>query len=231
VERLMLLDIVLGDQRHYWLGTEKDKVGYLQKHDTFGRKLADDVFPRLVYGTGQSKTIRYFPDKLPVGIENEDGRRLLFIYLVRHERPDEFRLFLGRHAELLRHLFEWTIRLVLPRRFMKARRLYEWAIREQLATPLDYSIVGELEWYFRSKHGRDLTNVTTPDLTMAEAARKFRAARYQALEKLWLQDGYGAILDMRSPTLKNEWEMGRGRVEVAVLPHQYLQLTSLVGVA
>jgi hypothetical protein len=36
--------------------------------------------------------------------------------------------------------------------------------------------------------------VAAPDLTMAEAARKFRAARYQALEKRWLQEGYGAIL-------------------------------------
>lgn len=78
----MLLDVVLGDQHHYWLGTEKDKVGYLQNHDRSGDKLANDVFPKLVYGAGQSKTIRYFPDKLPIGIEKRDGRRLLFVYLV-----------------------------------------------------------------------------------------------------------------------------------------------------
>ena len=230
VERLMLLDVVLGDQHHYWLGTEKDKVGYLQNHDRSGDKLADEVFPKLVYGAGQSKTIRYFPDKLPIGIEKQDGRRLLFVYLVRHQRPDEFRLFLGRHAELLRHQFEWTIRIVFPRRFVKARSLYQWAIREVLATPV-HGVVDDLEWYFRSKHGRDLAGVATPDLTMAEAARKFRSARYQSLERLWLQDGHGVLYDLMSHTLKEHWQLGRGRVEVVVLPHQYLQLTSLVGVA
>jgi hypothetical protein len=174
VERLMLLDVVLGDRDHYWLGTEKDKV---------------------------------------------------------HERPDEFRVFLGRHAELLRHLDEWTIRIVFPRRFVKARNLYQGAIREELATPLDHRLVDELDWYFRSKHGRDLSNVKAPDLTMSEAARKFRAARYQALERRWLQEGTGALWDISSHTLKEEWRLGRGRVEMVVLPHQYLQLTSLVGVA
>jgi hypothetical protein len=231
VERLMLLDIVLGDQHHYWLGTEKDKVGYFQRYDRFGDKLRDDVFPKVVYGAGDSKTIRHFPDKLPIGIAKTDRDRHLFVYLVRHERPDEFRVFLGRHAELLRHLFEWTIRIVFPRRFVKARSLYQWAIREELATPLDHRLVDELDWYFRSKHGRDLSNVKTPDLTMAEAAKKFRAARYQALERRWLHEGWGALWDISSPTLKEVWRRGHGRVEMVVLPHQYLQLTSLVGVA
>jgi hypothetical protein len=229
VERLMLLDIVLGDKDHYWLGTEKDKVGYFRDHERYGEKLKDDVLPRFVYRAGESKTIRYFPDKLPIGIGRE-SRRYLFVYLARHERPDEFRLFLGRHAELLRHLTEWTIRIVFPRRFVKARQLYQWAVREELATPLDHRLVDELDWYFRSKHGRDLSNVAAPDLTMAEAARKFRAARYQALERRWLQDR-GSLWDISSHTLKEHWQMGRGRVEMVVLPHQYLQLTSLVGVA
>lgn len=44
----MLLDIVLGDQDHYWLGTEKDKVGYFRNYERYGEKLDDDVFPRLV---------------------------------------------------------------------------------------------------------------------------------------------------------------------------------------
>lgn len=59
-------------------------------------------------------------------------------------------------------------------------------------------------WYLRSKHGRDLTHVTTPDLTLAEAARQVRSARYQALERLWLQDG-GAISDMVSHTGRRWW--------------------------
>lgn len=30
IERLMLLDVVLGDKKHTWLGTEKDKLGYFR---------------------------------------------------------------------------------------------------------------------------------------------------------------------------------------------------------
>ena len=117
----------------------------------------------------------------------------LFVYLVRHERPDDFRLFLARHAELLRGVDEWTIRIVLPRRFQKAKSLHIWALRDDLLTPVCHGLVDELDWYFRSKHGRDLTNVTAPDLSMKEAENKFGSARYRALERLWLQEGWWGI--------------------------------------
>jgi len=66
---------------------------------------------------------------------------------------------------------------------------------------------------------------------MEEAEKKFRSGRYRALERLWLQEGWWGISGIDSHTLKDNYQLGRGRVQVMVLPHQYLQLTSLVGVA
>lgn len=43
-------------------------------------------------------------------------------------------------------------------------------------------------------------------------------------------DAVAEFLTIESHTIKNQWQLGRGRVEVMVLP-QYLQLTALVGVA
>jgi hypothetical protein len=43
---------------------------------------------------------------------------------VTREVPAEFRLFLLRHADLLKAVDEWTIRLLVPRRLRKATALY-----------------------------------------------------------------------------------------------------------
>jgi len=232
IERLMLLDVVLADTRHTWLATEKDKLAYFRARQLWDSSNNDDSFPRLAFGEGARRTFRYFPDKLPIGLERgSGGRGHLFVYLVRQVRADDFRVFLARHAELLRGVDEWTIRIVLPRRLEKAKSLHLWALRDDLVSPVKHGVVEELEWYLKSKHGYDLTNVKTPDLTMKEAAEKFGSGRYRALERLWLQEGYNAIGGIGSHTLKEKCQLGRGRVQVMVLPHQYLQLTSLVGVA
>jgi hypothetical protein len=232
VERLMLLDVVLADAKHTWLGTEKD-VAYFRARELWDKRYGDDYYPRLVFGEGDRKTIRYFPDKLPVGIERDRGRdRHVFVYLVRQTIPTDFRVFLLRHADLLRALYEWTIRIVVPRRFRKAASLYRWALRDDLATPLQPRVVDELEWYLRTRHGRDVRYITPPqDLTPEQAARKFSTARFRALERTWLHNDYKGLSGAWSPILKDHLERGRGRIEFMDLPHQYLQRTSLVGVA
>src|SRR3984893_171491 len=72
IERLIILDAVLADKHYTWLGTEQDKLAYfilgllktsLQKHE----------YPHLVFGEGDSHTIRFFPDKLPIGGEGQGG--------------------------------------------------------------------------------------------------------------------------------------------------------------
>ena len=61
-------------------------------------------FPRLTFGAGAESRHRYFPGKLPTGIQ-ADRTDHVFLYLITSPVPMNFRLFLLRHSELLRPLF------------------------------------------------------------------------------------------------------------------------------
>lgn len=63
----MVLDGVLADRTLTWLGSEQDKRRYFVRR--VGDRVEPDEYPRLVFGKAPNTTIRYFPDKLPIGIE------------------------------------------------------------------------------------------------------------------------------------------------------------------
>ena len=54
IERLMVLDTVLGERRLEWLGAERDKVEYFSTATSLRLK----ELPHLVFGAGPDKTIR-----------------------------------------------------------------------------------------------------------------------------------------------------------------------------
>lgn len=121
VERLMLLDAVLADTTHTWLGTERDKLAYFR--EAIEDKLSDDYYPHVTYGQGADTTTRFFSEKLPIGVPRPRHRRHVFLYLATREVPMDFRVFLVRHADPLPRVTEWTIRVLLPRRLKKAAAL------------------------------------------------------------------------------------------------------------
>jgi hypothetical protein len=229
VERLMLLDAVLADRHHGWLGTERDKVAYFS--DRLQKDLPREWYPHLTFGEGKEKTTRYFPEKLPIGVARDGGRRHVFLYLVTREVPAEFRLFLLRHADLLKWVDEWTIRVLVPRRFRKAAALYRYALRDAFTMPLTPADVDQLDWYFRARQGQATDPAPDPDLDLGTGARKFGAARFRALHRMWEQRGIQALWAVQTGILHDHLQRGWGRLEFAELPHQYLQLTPLVGVA
>ena len=135
VERLMLLDAVLADKHYSWLGTEHDKVAY------FMNGLLNQTFRSRICRISRSAKATRRPSAIsrtscPIGVERDYGPRHVFLYLVTREVPADFRVFLFRHAELLKSVHQWTIRLLIPRRFRKAMALYRYAVRDELATPL-----------------------------------------------------------------------------------------------
>jgi hypothetical protein len=219
----------LADQHYTWLGTERDKVTY------FVERLQQDLpmawYPHLTFGEGKEKTTRYFPEKLPIGVPRDGGRPHVFLYLVTRGVPAEFRLFLLRHADLLKTVDEWTIRLLVPRRFRKAGAIYRYAVRDAFSTPLTPSQVDELDWFFRARQGLASDPAPDPDLNLAMCAQKFGAARFRALHRRWEREGLSALRSAQSTILSDQRQRGRGRVEMAEISHQYLQLTPLVGVA
>jgi hypothetical protein len=231
VERLMVLDAVLADRRYTWLGTEQDKVAYFRS--TFEQRGigTEPCLPHLIFGTGAKKVVRYFPDKMPVGLERDHGRRHVFLYLVTSDVPAGFRMFLFRHADLLGTVPQWTIRVLVPRRFRKAIALYRYALRDELATPLAPSLVDELESVFRHRAGAAGATPPPSDFDLATAKQKFAAARFRARYRMWQVDPETALWGIRSSVLRDKLSRGEGRIEFMELPHQYLRLASLVGVA
>jgi hypothetical protein len=223
----MLLDAVLADRHYGWLGTEQDKRTYFR--EAFEKDLRDDWYPHLTFGTGAEKTTRFFPDKLPVGVPLKGGRRHVFLYLATGEVPIDFRGFLLRHADLLTSVDEWTIRVLMPRRFCKAAPLYRYAVRDAYLMPLTPQETEELDWFFRGRRGEVVCPSRDRDLDLATAGRKFGAARFEALYRMWLQRGVQALWAMQGSILRDQLQRGEGRVEFAELRHQYLQLTPLVG--
>jgi hypothetical protein len=223
----MLLDAVLGDTRHSWLGTERDKVAYFD--DAFERDHRL-FYPQLRFGEGREKTIRYFPDKLPIGIAHHDGRHV-FLYLVTRRVPSDFRAFLIRYADLLMSVDEWTIRVLVPRRFWNAVALHRFAIRDTYIKRLTPQDVEEFDWFCRVRRGQ----TTEPDpyrrLDLAKAARRFGSARFRALERRWEQEGKSGLWSLQGDYLLEKFRLRRGQIRFVPLTHQYLQLTPLIGVA
>jgi len=127
VERVMILDAVLDDRRSWWLSLEGDKKRYFSlRRENW---LRPEDYPHLAFGSGRQRTIRCFPDKLPLGLAKDNNDQVVFLYLVNRRLPVDFRQFLIRHAQLFRFLRTWTVRLLVPRRFRKAVALYKAALR------------------------------------------------------------------------------------------------------
>ena len=90
IERLMVLDGVLADRSVTWLGSEREKRRYFKQR--LRDRLRDDEYPRLMFGKKPNVTVRYFPDKLPVGYERDQYRHV-FMYVARSPSPMDFRVF------------------------------------------------------------------------------------------------------------------------------------------
>ena len=224
----MLLDAVLADRRHGWLGTERDKLTYFRealRED----KLNDYFYPLMTFGSGANATTRFFPDKLPVGVPLHCEHRHVFLYLATRENPMAFRVFLLRHGTLLPHMLEWTIRVLLPRRVRKASALYRYALRDAFMNRVMPHEVEELDWYFRVRRGEVVFPASDRHYELARIAREYSAARFEALYRLWLERRYRAFWPVQYGGVRDQLLRGQARIEFAELPHQYLQLTPLVG--
>ena len=228
VERLMVLDAVLADPIFTWLGTEFDKRSYFTRR--LGERVTLDEFPRLTFGVGATARHRYFPDKLPIGISDRDEDHV-FVYLVTSPVPMDFRLFLLRHAELLRSLCRWTIRVLVPAPFASAIRMFGLAARETLATPLPPSSAEVLSSVFRERQRPAETPSEPANPRLQSLSLGYGAPRFRALFRVWQQQGDAAISGAQSVGLRDALQRGEGRVEFVKLTHQYCHLSSLVGVA
>jgi hypothetical protein len=223
VERVMILDAVPGDRRRCWLSPADDKWRFFcVKRDNY---LRPEDYPHIAFGSGRQRTVRCFPDKLPIGIEKDSTDHLVLLYLVNRRIPVDFRQFLIRHLALLRFVRTWTVRLLVPRRFRKAVALYKAALREELWMPMNPSVTKMLETYFpeRQIQGGHLSD--PDDRYIRDEFRKQGMLKIHALYRAWRRHGDGVLWQAHSTTLRDDHSRGCSAVEVELLNRQYLQLT------
>ncbi len=222
IERLMVLDAVLEDRQLTWLGTEHDKVNYF----TLSRPVPREELPAVTYRGDGASTVRYFVDKLPVGVSAGE-RTTVFLYLLTRPSPIEFRAFLEHHADLLRALPAWSIRLLIPQHLTKSSGIYTTAFLEQVAMPLRPETRDELQWYLDSRRA----GLGTRDARFRRAAEAFAAPRFQALHRVWRERGDRVVQATVSPALADAVARRVGQLDCRVLTHRYRHLSPLLATA
>ncbi len=226
LERLLVLDGVLMDPSLTWLGTEREKRAYFGA--LRGLDLRDNEYPRLVFGRAPKQTVRYFPDKLPIG-HDEYGRTHVLIYPVHSVDLVHFCLFLARHHWFLNSLPFWTVRVLSPKPLMHHARSFLWAAQMTLASPLRLDELPELLWFFEVTSRADAAELSQHAERLQATRRTFRGPRFIALCRLWHQLGDTALYVVNSQVLRDQMERGRGTVEIVEAPHDCGYLRSLAG--
>jgi hypothetical protein len=221
-ERLMLLDAVLAEPAVHWLGAEPEKVRHFLL--TCSSRLRREDLPLLTFHGEANSTVRYFPDRVPIGLDREQDRHV-FLYLVTRYLPGDFRMFLLRHAELFRALPRWVVRLLVPRPLQPAVGVYREAFRDELMSPFSPALVDELRTYFVLRRAADRQPDTVRRPDYAEANRRFRHPRFRALYRDWCLRGDAALYAARSPVIADAVTRGTACLECRVLPHVYGHLT------
>jgi hypothetical protein len=223
IERLMVLDGVITDRGHRWLATEREKVA----HFTRVTQLSRSELPYISFGLTPDDTVRYFAEKLPIGID-PDGRRHVFVYLVTRRVPIEFRAFLHRYGNLLRTLPAWTVRVLMPPHLANAAALYQAAARDELAMPLRPATVDELRWYFERRRDAATDPTILDDPRYQRGCAMFGAPRFRVLYRTWRRHGNGVLDATTSPVTADALARRTGQVDCHVLPHTYQHLSPLV---
>jgi hypothetical protein len=226
IQRLMVLDAIVEDPDLVWLGTAEEKAAHLLALT----RIRQADLPHVSVGEGETRTVRYFPDRLPIGIHLA-GRGVL-AYVVTDPWLDEFRVFLGRHAALLRALPAWTLRIVVPPHFPDIAQRSKQVVWNQLLTPLRTETIDELRWYFEQLRSHPTPSRSDDlDERFYEAREAFSAPRFKALYRAWKQDGEPALASAGSRAISDAVDAGAGRVETLELGHRYGHLSPLVAVA
>jgi hypothetical protein len=229
IERLMVLDAVLSDRETMWLATEREKVSHFVQR--CGLDSTD--LPRLEFEQRGNRTVRYFPDKLPIGVVAAD--QILLVYVVTDPSGRDFRTFLAAHRPLLQRLQRWTIRLVLPNALTAAKSTHAAALSELVAPPLRPGVLEEFRWFCETRRtlDEDGTGIrATVDVNRYTCARRaFGAPRFYAAFRAWRERGEPALHELLSPRLHDTWTRGDGRLDIHVLPHQYHHLAPAVATA
>ena len=208
-----------------WLGTADEKAAHL----TALTRIDLTNLPHVTVRQGDARTIRYFPERLPIGIHLA-GRGVL-VYVVTDPFLDELRVFLERHAPLLRALRAWTLRIVVPPHLPEIGQRAKQVVWNQLLTPLRSEVIDGLRRYFEQARTHPApSRCDDLDERFYEARDAFSPPRFKALYRMWKQDGDVALAEVGSHVIHDAVTAGSGLVETLELGHRYGHLSPLVNV-
>lgn len=226
IRRLMVLDAIVEDPEMIWLGTAEDKANHL----TALTGITPEDLPHVTVGDGAPRRTRYFPDRLPIGIQLA-GRGVL-VYLVLDPTLDDFRLFLERHSAVLRALPAWTVRVVVPPQFPDLAQRVKQAFVTQLTVPAlspeDIAVVRQRFQSVRTQHYPFDFGPTDHHL---ENRDLLAAPKYHVLFKLWKKEGDAALAGLGSAAIQDAVKAEAGRIETLELGHRYGHLSPLAAIA
>jgi hypothetical protein len=221
IGRLMLLDAVLGSPEIVWLATDEEKVAHLA---TLAR-ISPEHLPRVTSGNGGARTVRLFPDRLPIGIHLEG--RAVFLFVIADSTTQALRAFYQRHLALLQALPAWTVRLLIPPHLPAIGPGCQDVARQELAMPFSQRVFDELRWYFEHRQAGE---TELDGSRYSRARRAFKSPRFEGLYAAWAR-GDVALENTMSPILTAALASGAGKVECMALPHRYRHLSPLVDTA
>lgn len=229
IQRLMLLDAIVESPELVWLATTEEKVA----HVTTLTRVALENLPRETIVRGTDRIVRYFPERMPIGI-HPAGRGVL-VYVITDGVLDHFRAFVQHHAALLRAFRVWTLRIVVPPHLAVLDSFAREAVESQLLTPLPAEVIDEMRWYFEQARAHPTPTRAGPLADLDERFYRdrtaFSAPRFKVLYKLWKQEGDTVFADVGSPALAQAVAAGTGGIEVLSSGHRYAHLSPLINVA
>jgi hypothetical protein len=222
VERVMLLDAVLGSPNLNWLTSDAERVAYLATLNAAAS--ATNTFDAQTT-TQSPRRVAAFFNAFPIGIDTS-GRAVL-LYLVTVPWTDEFRTFVQAQSAFLRSVPAWALRLVFPRPLDRAYDSYQRVIHEELDAPLQPATIAELKWHFEHRQKAIGSSNSAPTQALLDRAEVFNTPRFTPLYRRWLKHGDTAFETLSSPVLGEALANGTGRIECLVLPHSYRHLSPL----
>lgn len=229
IHRLIVLDAIVEDPEMIWLGTAEDKANHL----TALTSITAEELPHVTSGMGERRTVRYFPDRLPIGIHLA-GRGVL-VYVVLDPTLNDFRLFLERHAAVLRALRAWTVRVVIPIHFQVVQDLpqkVKQAFFTQLVVPaFTEARIDKIRQRFKDVRTQVYPFDFGPTDQYVEDRDYLAAPRYHVLFKVWKTEGDAALAGLASGAIHATVESGAGQIETLELGHRYGHLAPLAAVS
>ncbi len=226
IHRLMVFDAIVEDPEMIWLGTAEDKASHL----TALTGIKPEDLPHVTVGDGEQRRARYFPDRLPIGIQ-VTGCGVL-VYVVLDATLNDFRLFLERHSAVLRALPAWTVCVVIPPQFPDLAQRVKQTFVTQLAMPAlsPEAIAAVLQRFenVRTQHYPFDFGATDH---FVENRDPLAAPKYHVLFKLWKKEGDTALAGLASGAIQGAVQTGTGKIETVELGHRYGHLSPLINVA